>query len=163
MSSRTNPRRPPPTSSVSSAELDRAPMERIETGSAAETEALGARIAARLQPGDLVVISGDVGAGKTTLIRGACRALGISGPVTSPTFTIGQRYGGGRLPVSHLDLYRLESIEPEEPALLDDYLDQAGVTFVEWPAVGAAQLGLPALEVRLEHLGDERRQAEIEW
>jgi tRNA threonylcarbamoyladenosine biosynthesis protein TsaE len=138
-------------------------MERIETGSAAETEALGARIAARLQPGDLVVISGDVGAGKTTLIRGACRALGIAGPVTSPTFTIGQRYGGGRLPVSHLDLYRLESIEPEEPALLDDYLDQAGVAFVEWPAVGAAQLGLPALEVRLEHLGDERRQAEVEW
>lgn len=138
-------------------------MERIETGSAAETEALGARIAARLQPGDLVVISGDVGAGKTTLIRGACRALGIAGPVTSPTFTIGQRYGGGRLPVSHLDLYRLESIEPEEPALLDDYLDPAGVAFVEWPAVGAAQLGLPALEVQLEHLGDERRQAEIEW
>lgn len=138
-------------------------MERIETGSAAETEALGARIAARLQPGDLVVISGDVGTGKTTLIRGACRALGVAGPVTSPTFTIGQRYGGGSLPVSHLDLYRLESIEPEEPALLDDYLDPAGVAFVEWPAVGAAQLGLPALEVRLEHLGDERRQAEIEW
>ena len=76
--------------------------------SAAETEALGAELAERLAPGDVVVVSGEVGAGKTTLIRGACRALGIEEPVTSPTFTIGQRYGGGRLPVSHLDLYRLE-------------------------------------------------------
>ena len=97
-------------------------MEKFESRSAAETEALGARIAERLGPGDVVVVSGEVGAGKTTLIRGACRALGIEEPVTSPTFTIGQRYRGGRLPVSHLDLYRLESLEGEDPALLDDYL-----------------------------------------
>ncbi|HWC08907.1 MAG TPA: tRNA (adenosine(37)-N6)-threonylcarbamoyltransferase complex ATPase subunit type 1 TsaE, partial [Solirubrobacterales bacterium] len=80
-------------------------MERIESSSAAATEALGARVAERLAAGDVVVVSGEVGAGKTTLIRGACRALGVTEPVTSPTFTIGQRYGGGRLPVSHLDLY----------------------------------------------------------
>jgi len=138
-------------------------MESVETVSAAETEALGGRIAARLGPGDVVVIGGEVGAGKTTLIRGACRALGIEGPVTSPTFTIGQRYGGGRLPVSHLDLYRLASLEPEEPALLDDYLDPAGVAFVEWPAVAEPQLGRPALEVRIEHAGEEVRRIEIEW
>jgi tRNA threonylcarbamoyladenosine biosynthesis protein TsaE len=137
--------------------------ERIETGSAAETEALGARIAARLAPGDLVVVSGEVGAGKTTLIRGACRALGIEGPVTSPTFTIGQRYEGGRLPVSHLDLYRLASLEGEDPALLDDYLGADGVAFVEWPAAGAERLGRPALEVRLEHAGGERRAIEVDW
>jgi tRNA threonylcarbamoyladenosine biosynthesis protein TsaE len=132
------------------------------TGSGEETEALGARIAAGLRPGDVVVVSGEVGAGKTTLIRGACRALGIAGPVTSPTFTIGRRYGGGRLPVSHLDLYRLESLEPEEPALIDDYLDPGGVAFVEWPAVAERSLAGRALEVRIEHAGGESRRIEIE-
>ncbi|HEU4393494.1 MAG TPA: tRNA (adenosine(37)-N6)-threonylcarbamoyltransferase complex ATPase subunit type 1 TsaE [Solirubrobacterales bacterium] len=138
-------------------------MERVESRSAAETEALGGRVAERLAPGDVVVVSGDVGAGKTTLVRGACRALGIEGPVTSPTFTIGQRYRGGRLPVSHLDLYRLADLEGEDPALLDDYLGPDGVAFVEWPAVGVERLGRPALEVRLAHAGGERRTVEIEW
>jgi tRNA threonylcarbamoyladenosine biosynthesis protein TsaE len=138
-------------------------LEHFESRSAAETEALGARLAARLKAGDVVVLSGEVGAGKTTLIRGACRALGIEGPVTSPTFTIGQRYGGGRLPVSHLDLYRLQSLEAEDPALLDDYLGPDGVAFVEWPAAGAGRMGRPALEIRLRHAGDERREIEIDW
>jgi tRNA threonylcarbamoyladenosine biosynthesis protein TsaE len=138
-------------------------VERIETSSAAETEALGARVAERLAPGDVVVLAGEVGAGKTTLIRGACRALGITDPVTSPTFTIGQRYGGGRMPVSHLDLYRLASLEGEDPALLDDYLGPDGVAFVEWPAAGAGRLGRPALEIRLEHAGEESRLIEVEW
>ena len=137
--------------------------ERIETSSAAETEALGARVAERLRAGDLVVLSGELGAGKTTLIRGAARALGVSEPVTSPTFTIGQRYRGGRLPVSHLDLYRLTTLEGEDPALLDDYLGPDGVAFVEWPAAAAARLGRPALAIRLEHLGEERRAIEVEW
>jgi tRNA threonylcarbamoyladenosine biosynthesis protein TsaE len=138
-------------------------LERIESKSATETEAVGARVAARLRPGDVVVVSGEVGAGKTTLIRGACRALGIVEPITSPTFTIGQRYAGGRLPVSHLDLYRLESLEGEDPALLDDYLGPAGVAFVEWPAVGVERLGRPALEIRLEHAGGESRAIEVDW
>ena len=138
-------------------------MEKLTTDSAAATEAIGARVAERLGAGDVVVVSGEVGAGKTTLIRGACRALGVSEPVTSPTFTIGQRYGGGRLPVSHLDLYRLESLEDEDPALLDDYLGADGVAFVEWPAVGADRLGRAALEIRLAHAGEEGRIAEIYW
>jgi tRNA threonylcarbamoyladenosine biosynthesis protein TsaE len=138
-------------------------MEVIETHSAAETESLGARIAERLQPGDVVVLSGDLGTGKTTLVRGACRALGFTGPVTSPTFTIGQRYEGGRLPVSHLDLYRLQTLEDEDPALLDDYLGPDGVVFVEWPAAGSGRLGRPALEVRLSHLGEEQRRIEVGW
>jgi tRNA threonylcarbamoyladenosine biosynthesis protein TsaE len=138
-------------------------MEQVRSGSAAETEALGARVAARLSPGDVVVVSGEVGAGKTTLIRGACRALGISGPVTSPTFTIGQRYTGGRFPVSHLDLYRLEDFEAEDPALLDDYLGPDAVAFVEWPAAGAERLGRPALEIRLAHDEGDHRLAELDW
>lgn len=138
-------------------------MEVVETDSAAETEALGARIAERLSAGDVVLLSGELGTGKTTLVRGACRALGVSGPVTSPTFTIGQRYGGGRLPVSHLDLYRLQTLEGEDPALLEDYLRPEGVAFVEWPAAGSGRLDRPALEVRLAHAGEERRRIEVDW
>jgi len=138
-------------------------VKAIETDSAAETEALGARIAARLRPGDVVLLSGEMGTGKTTLVRGACRALGIPGPVTSPTFTIGQQYGGGRLPVSHLDLYRLQTLEGEDPALLDDYLRPEGVAFVEWPAAGSGRIDRPALEVRLAHAGEERRRIEVDW
>ena len=136
-------------------------VEKVESSSAVETEAAGARIAERLRPGDVVVISGEVGAGKTTLIRGACRALGVEGPVTSPTFTIGQRYKGGRLPVSHLDLYRLQSLEDEDPALLDDYLTADGVAFIEWPAVAEPRLQRPALEVRLRHAGGDSRVIEV--
>ena len=134
---------------------------RTETRSAMETEAVGARLADRLGPGDVVIVSGEVGAGKTTLIRGAARALGVVEPVTSPTFTIGQRYSGGRLPISHLDLYRLEDMEGEDPALLDDYLRPDGIAFVEWPAAGTGRLGRPALEILLEHVGEDRRTIEV--
>jgi len=134
---------------------------RFDSASAAETEAVGARIAAGLAPGDVVLVSGELGAGKTTLIRGACRALGVAGPVTSPTFTIGQRYSG-RLPVSHLDLYRLGGLEDEDPALLDDYLDGASVGFVEWPAIATPRLaGRRVLAVRIAHLDADGRR--IEW
>jgi len=137
-------------------------LAEVRTSSAAETEALGAELAARLGPGDVVVVSGEVGAGKTTLIRGACRALGIEGPITSPTFTIGHRYEGGRLPVSHLDLYRLGDLEGEEPALLDDYLAPGAVAFVEWPAVAEPQLaGRRIIPVRLAHAGGDSREVEL--
>ena len=137
--------------------------EIVETNSAAETEELGARIAARLKAGDVVLLSGELGTGKTTLVRGACRALGVPGPVTSPTFTIGQRYEGGRMPVSHLDLYRLQTLEGEDPALLEDYLRPEGVGFVEWPGAGSGRLDRPALEVRLAHVDEERRRIEVDW
>ena len=136
-------------------------VETLESGSAADTEAAGAKIAADLAPGDVVVVSGELGAGKTTLIRGACRALGVEGPVTSPTFTIGQRYSG-RLPVSHLDLYRLGGLVGEDPALLDDYLDRASVGFVEWPAVAEPELaGRRVVAVRIAHLDERRRKIEL--
>ena len=137
-------------------------METVESASAVETEAVGARLATRLGPGDVVIVSGELGAGKTTLIRGACRALGVEGPVTSPTFTIGQRYRG-RLPVSHLDLYRLGGLEDEDPALLDDYLDAGSVAFLEWPALAEPRLaGRHVMAVRLDHAGGNRRRIEVD-
>jgi tRNA threonylcarbamoyladenosine biosynthesis protein TsaE len=134
---------------------------RLLSESPEETEALGAELASDLSPGDVVVVTGEVGTGKTTLIRGACRALGVSGPVTSPTFTIGHLYGG-RLPVAHLDLYRLEGLDEEEPALLDDYLEPDAVAFVEWPGVAQSRLaGRKTLEARLKHAGADRREIEL--
>jgi tRNA threonylcarbamoyladenosine biosynthesis protein TsaE len=132
------------------------------TRSPEETEALGAEVAAGLDPGAVVVISGELGAGKTTFVRGACRALGVAEAVTSPTFTIGRRYRGDRVAVAHLDLYRLAGIDDEEPALLDDYLDAGTITFVEWPAGAADRLGAPALEVRMSHAGADARVIDLE-
>lgn len=134
----------------------------VETHFAAETEALGAQLAERLGPGDVVVVSGEVGVGKTTFIRGACQALGVEGPITSPTFTIGHRYEGGRLPVSHLDLYRLGTLEDEDPALLDDYLSPGAISFVEWPAVAEPRLSdRRVVAVRLSHRGAGSRAVEL--
>jgi tRNA threonylcarbamoyladenosine biosynthesis protein TsaE len=131
----------------------------FESDSPERTEELGAELAARLQPGDVVLITGELGAGKTTFVRGACRALGFAGHVRSPTFTIGARYEG-RVPISHLDLYRLESLDDEVPGLLDDYLAPAAVTFVEWPeALG--RHGPEAIEVALEQSGGDRRRVAI--
>jgi tRNA threonylcarbamoyladenosine biosynthesis protein TsaE len=130
-----------------------------ETASAEETEALGARLAENLAPGDVVLVRGELGAGKTTLIRGAARALGVEGPVTSPTFTIGQRYAG-QIPVSHLDLYRLgeTGLATEEPALLDDYLTPDTVAFIEWPDAAEPGLDRVALNIEISHAGEDRRR-----
>ena len=137
-------------------------MSTRTTRSPEETEALGAEVAAGLDPGAVVVISGELGAGKTTFVRGACRALGVAGAVTSPTFTIGRRYRGDRVAVAHLDLYRLAGIDDEEPALLDDYLDAETITFVEWPAGAADRLAAPTLEVRMSHAGADARVIDLE-
>jgi tRNA threonylcarbamoyladenosine biosynthesis protein TsaE len=131
-----------------------------ETGSPQETEAAGAELAARLGPGDLVLVSGELGSGKTTFVRGACRALGVEGPVTSPTFTVGHVLAGST-EVAHLDLYRLDSLAGEDPALLDDYLTPERIAFVEWPAVGEPAFERIAARVRLEHLGGDRRRITI--
>jgi tRNA threonylcarbamoyladenosine biosynthesis protein TsaE len=132
------------------------------TSSAAETEAIGERIGAGLGPGDIVLVSGELGAGKTTLIRGASRALGVTEPVTSPTFTIGHRYRG-RVPVSHLDLYRLEGLGREDPGLLEDYLDQDSVALVEWPENAAGSLEGVRARVTIRHAGGDEREVEIQY
>jgi len=131
-----------------------------QTTSAAETEALGAALARELRPGDVVLLSGDLGAGKTTFVRGALRALGVTGPVTSPTFTLASRYEAGGVEISHLDLHRLAGAPDEEDeALLDDEATAARITFVEWPEMGG-ELPLtraPRARVHLAHAGGDRR------
>jgi tRNA threonylcarbamoyladenosine biosynthesis protein TsaE len=138
---------------------------RFQSHDAAETEALGGRLAAELAVGDVVLVEGELGAGKTTFVRGACRALGVTVPVTSPTFTIGHLYrADGRAPVAHVDLYRLASLSGEDPDLLADYVGPDTIAFVEWPAAGErelAALGHVAARVRLEHVGGDARQVVI--
>ena len=139
-------------------------MERHVTEAPEDTERLAAELAASLRPGDVVLVSGDLGAGKTTFVRGAARGLGVTEPVTSPTFTIGQRYAG-RIPVSHLDLYRLAEsgggLDDEDPGLLDDYLAPDTIAFVEWPEAGAATLGRIAMRVSMAHECGDRRRIEV--
>ena len=132
----------------------------VETASAGETEGLGGRLAAILRPGDIVSLAGELGAGKTTFVRGACRALGVSVPVTSPTFTIGHRYDAP-VPVAHLDLYRLRSLEDEEAELLGPYVGPGRIAFVEWPDRAADALGSPRLTIELRQLSSERRVIEV--
>jgi tRNA threonylcarbamoyladenosine biosynthesis protein TsaE len=127
------------------------------TNTAAETEAVGERLAADLGPGDVVLVSGELGAGKTTLIRGACRALGVSETVTSPTFTIGHTYSG-RVPVSHLDLYRLAELDREDPALLEDYVTPEAVAFIEWPGAAEPWLERVTRRVEIRHAGGDERE-----
>ena len=129
------------------------------------TERAGAELAAQLAPGDVVLVSGELGAGKTTYVRGALRALGVSEAVTSPTFVVGVLYDGAAGPIAHLDLYRLSGLEDEDPGLLDPYFGPDTVTFVEWPerAESAAELGGRAIarHVTLEHAGGDRRRIEV--
>lgn len=144
---------------------------------------MAAALAGTLAPGDVVLLSGELGAGKTTFVRGACRALGIVEPVTSPTFTIGRRYRAGRprdhtsdagpvrrdpasgvdpVLVSHLDLYRLASLADEDPGLLDDYLTPDAIAFVEWPAVAGEGLSRFTARVTIEHAGGDERVITID-
>jgi len=125
-----------------------------------ETEAIAARLARVLVPGDVVTISGELGSGKTTFVRGACRALGVTAPVTSPTYTIGHRYEGDP-DVSHLDLYRFTAVSQAEWGDLEPYFEDA-VVFVEWPEAAAGGLPPVRVAVQLEHAGENGRRVVIE-
>jgi tRNA threonylcarbamoyladenosine biosynthesis protein TsaE len=132
----------------------------VVTASPDETEALAARLAQRLSPGDVVTISGELGAGKTTFVRGAARALGVTGPVSSPTFTIGQRYEAPT-PVAHLDLYRIAGLDSEEWGDLEPYFDGT-VAFVEWPEHGGDWLPAARAVVTLGHVDESHRSVRID-
>jgi len=135
----------------------------MQLGSAGprDTERAGAALAERLGPGDVVLVRGELGSGKTTFVRGACRALGVEGRVTSPTFTIGQLYEAP-VEIAHPDLYRLDSLAGEDPALLDDYLTAQRVAFVEWPEAAEPVLERVKARVTIEHRGGDAREITIE-
>jgi tRNA threonylcarbamoyladenosine biosynthesis protein TsaE len=137
---------------------------RQETTDPSQTEALAAELAEKLAAGDVVLVEGELGAGKTTFVRGACRRLGVDGVVTSPTFTIGQRYPA-TVPVSHIDLYRVADLGSEDPDLLADYIGPDSIAFVEWPESATAtiaDLSRVAARVVIEHAGGDRRVVTIE-
>ena len=137
-------------------------MARLELTSSSpeETERLAGRLARRLLVGNVVTVSGELGTGKTTFVRGACRALGIEVPVTSPTFTIGHRYPGNP-DVSHLDLFRFQGVSPAEWGDLEPYFEDA-ICFVEWPEAAARVLPPVRVAVRLSHVDREHRTIEVE-
>ena len=130
-------------------------MPETVTNSPEETEALAADLARRLAAGDVVTVTGELGAGKTTFVRGACRALGVRERVTSPTYTIGHRYHGDGVEVSHLDLYRFQGVSAAEWGDLEPYFEGT-IAFVEWPEAGEGVLPAPRFIVRLRHAGDGR-------
>jgi tRNA threonylcarbamoyladenosine biosynthesis protein TsaE len=132
----------------------------LTTSSPEETERIAARLAERLRVGDVVTVAGELGSGKTTFIRGACRALGVEGPVTSPTFTVGHRYAG-RPNVSHLDLYRFAGVSPAEWGDLEPYFDDA-ICFVEWPEAAENALPPRRAAVVLRHADGDRRVVSVE-
>lgn len=123
----------------------------------ADTRSLAAAVASLLKPGDVVFLTGQLGAGKTFFIRAAAGALGVTEQVTSPSFTMGQSYRG-RVPVHHLDLYRLAEFDAEDAVDFEPFFEAGAITFVEWPEVAAAFFAAPILTISLEHLTPESRR-----
>jgi tRNA threonylcarbamoyladenosine biosynthesis protein TsaE len=132
----------------------------LRSASAEETERFAARLARELRPADVVTVSGELGTGKTTFVRGACRALGVEGPVTSPTYTVGHRYRGD-VEVSHLDLFRFQGVSPAEWGDLEPYFDGA-LCFVEWPEAAREGLPAPRVRIKMRHAGGDRRLITLE-
>jgi tRNA threonylcarbamoyladenosine biosynthesis protein TsaE len=137
------------------------PAESQSTGSEAETIAVGRAFAQTLQPGAVILLSGDLGAGKTAFVRGMAQGLGIDpADVSSPTFTLVQEYRGGRLTLVHVDLYRLKPIEVDDLGL-DEMARGGGVMAIEWPdRLPFAFEG--AITVRIEHGDDSTRTISIQ-
>lgn len=123
-----------------------------------ETRALGRRLAGKLQMGDVVLLWGDLGAGKSEMTRGIAEGLGVSGPVTSPSFTILNVYDDGRIPLYHFDWYRLESAEELFEMGMDEYLGGDGVAVVEWPSQCPEAIPETYLSVKLTPVGENERE-----
>lgn len=127
-------------------------------------ERLAASLASRLEPGDVVVLAGEVGSGKTTFVRAAARALGVEGRVTSPTYQLARGYEGAvegsPVMVNHLDLYRIEGLEDRDALELDDYLDPGAITFVEWAEPALGLIDNPTV-VRIAHQTPTLRRVSV--
>jgi tRNA threonylcarbamoyladenosine biosynthesis protein TsaE len=126
-----------------------------------ELRRIGRRFAAALRGGDLVLLYGPLGAGKTTLVRAVAEALGVTDPVRSPSFTLANIYAG-EICVQHLDLYRLDDIGDDDALALEEYVGDDAVTLVEWPQAGVGRLGPATWKVRLAHESLHERALEIE-
>ena len=134
------------------------------TKSAAETRALGEKLAGRLQPGDVLLLEGDLGAGKSELTRGIAKGLGVTETVTSPSFTILNVYESGRTPLYHFDWYRLESSEELYELGMDEYLGGDGAAVVEWPGRCPDAVPEGAVRIRMTAVGENERLIESdEW
>ncbi|WP_018663934.1 tRNA (adenosine(37)-N6)-threonylcarbamoyltransferase complex ATPase subunit type 1 TsaE [Heyndrickxia acidiproducens] len=127
------------------------------SGSPEETFTFAAKMAEHLKPGDVLLLEGDLGAGKTTFTKGIAKGLGIQRTVNSPTFTLIKEYRG-RMPLYHMDVYRLE--DSGEDLGFDEYFEGGGVTIVEWAHMIKDQLPDEYLEISIRHLGDNRRSIE---
>lgn len=133
----------------------------MRTTSANETRTLGERLASSLRPGDVLLLLGDMGVGKSELTRGIARGLGVQGPVASPTFTILQVYDEGHIPLYHFDWYRLESADELYEMGMDEYLGGDGIAIIEWPSQCPEAIPPCRLEITLTPLADTVR--EITW
>jgi tRNA threonylcarbamoyladenosine biosynthesis protein TsaE len=137
------------------------PVETIQTTREPETVAAGEQLGASLQPGDVVLLSGELGAGKTAFVRGLARGLGASpDDVSSPTFTLIQEYRGGRVTLHHVDLYRLQPVEIADLGL-DELISGPNVVAIEW-AERWSNRPANAIDVRIDELGEDRRRIRIE-
>ena len=132
------------------------------TKSAAETRALGEKLAARLRPGDVLLMEGDLGAGKSELTRGIAKGLGVAETVTSPSFTILNVYESGRYPLYHFDWYRLESSEELYELGMDEFLGGDGIAVVEWPGRCPDAVPEGAVRIRMTAAGENERMIECE-
>lgn len=136
-------------------------MIHAHTRTADETRALAAALAALAAAGDLIVLAGELGAGKTAFVQGYGRALDVRGPITSPTFTLANRYEG-TFELNHLDVYRLEQLDEVKELGLYELIDGEGVTLVEWGDAIAPVLGAEYLEIRITFgAGDDDRHFEL--
>jgi tRNA threonylcarbamoyladenosine biosynthesis protein TsaE len=135
--------------------------QQIEGHGVEETVEFGERLAHQLRPGDVIALSGDLGAGKTVLIKGIARGLGITQDVTSPTFTLVHEYTGGRLPLFHVDLYRLDNVEQALAIGIEDYLGGPGVTAIEWAEKIESLLPAHCTRIRIITLNENARRIEV--
>jgi len=135
--------------------------QKVDTQSIEETLRFGERLSAELRPGDVLALSGDLGAGKTALIKGVARGLGVTRDVTSPTFTLVHEYSGGHLPLFHIDLYRLDTIEQALAVGIEDYFGGSGVTAIEWAEKIESLLPENTTRIRITTLGETARRIEV--